>query len=143
VDNLITFSHAPYFNGSSLANLIPSFLRPNYAMEDYLQSIYFNVSSYIYPIYADFGVVGIAGLTYLAFKVTRRARRKIYTSATLFSVGTFAVLYFCAAFSFFVNFWFYLPVIFQVVFFKLLSNLNERAATEYKPIRRTAMPVGA
>jgi oligosaccharide repeat unit polymerase len=141
VDNLIKFSQAPYFNGSSLANLVPSFLRPSYQMEDYLQSIYFNVSSYIYPIYLDFGVAGVIGMTFLALKITGRFQRKIYSATSLFSIGTFAVLYFCAAFSFFVNFWFYLPVIFQVVFFKLLSNLNERAANEYQLPQVTLMPL--
>jgi oligosaccharide repeat unit polymerase len=133
VDNLVNFSNAPFFNGSSVANLLPSFLRPDYNMGDFLQSIYFTVSSYIYPIYQDLGILGVIALTFLALKITARWQQRVYVKTSLFSVGTFAVLYFCAAFSFFVNFWFYLPVIFQIVFFKLLSNLQERAFNEYRP----------
>ena len=36
-------------------------------------------------------------------------------------VTSVAVLYFCFAFSFFVNFWFYLPIIFQLAFFWLFD----------------------
>lgn len=135
VDNLVRFSNAPYFNGSSVANLLPSFLRPDYNMGDFLQSIYFNASSYLYPIYQDLGILGVIALTFLALRITTRWHQRVYAKTSLFSVGTFAVLYFCAAFSFFVNFWFYLPVIFQIVFFKLLSNLQERAFNEYPPRR--------
>lgn len=138
VDNLLHFSNAPYWNGSLFANLIPSFLRPNYNMQDYLQSANFNVSSYIYPVYEDIGVVGVIANTFIALWITERWYRKSFSATSLFSIGTFAVLYFCAAFSFFVNFWFYLPVIFQIVFFKAISNLHERAAREYRSIETTS-----
>lgn len=141
VDNLVRFSHAPYFNGSSFANLMPSFIRPDYQMGDYLQSIYFNVSSYIYPVYQDIGLLGVIAITFVALRVTERWHRKVYSTASLFSIGTFSVLYFCAAFSFFVNFWFFLPIIFQIVFFKMLSNLHERTVNEYQHFQATPILV--
>ena len=74
---------------------------------------------------------GVITLTAIAIWYTMRMRKSIYQEASLFRIGTFATLYFCATFSFFVNFWFYLPVIFQIVFFKLMSNLTERAVEDW------------
>ena len=70
------------------------------------------------------------------------ARKAIYQEASLFRIGAFSTLYFCAAFSFFVNFWFYLPIIFQVVFFKLFSNLTERVAEAGAAEHHRGLPSG-
>jgi oligosaccharide repeat unit polymerase len=126
VNNLILYSKAPFHDGSSLSQLLPSFLRPSFEQESYLQVEIFNVSSFLYPVYDDLGTTGVVILTAVAIFSTFRLRRSLYEEASLFRIGTFATLYFCAAFSFFVNLWFYLPVIFQIFFFKLLSNLAER-----------------
>jgi oligosaccharide repeat unit polymerase len=126
VNNMMFFSNAPYYDGSSLAQLIPSFLRPSYEGRSYLEVSTFNVSSYLTPVYEDMGAVGIILLTMVAIGLTQYQRRSLSREASLFKVGTFAMLYFCAGFSFFVNFWFYLPVIFQMAFFAIMSNLAER-----------------
>jgi oligosaccharide repeat unit polymerase len=131
VNNLVRFSDAPYYNGSSLSQLLPSFLRPaGEGGESYLEVANFNVSSYLSPVYGDMGLPGVVILTGLAIWRTTRLRKSIYREASLSRIGAFATLYFCAAFSFFINFWFYLPVIFQMVFFKLMSNVAERAVEE-------------
>lgn len=126
VNNLVLHSSAPYYDGSSVAQLVPSFLRPAYESTSYLEVEIFNVSSYLYPVYGDLGIPGVILLTSVAMWFTNRQRTALFQEASLFRLGTFVTLYFCAAFSFFVNFWFYLPIIFQIVFFKLLSNLAEQ-----------------
>ena len=131
LDNLIHFSQAPFFDGSSFSGLIPSFFRPTFESESYLQMPLFNVSSYLYPIFQDLGVVGSMVITFCAIWITRRKQEDLYENASLSVIGTFATLYFCAAFSFFVNFWFFLPIIFQIAFFKMLSGVNNRAALYY------------
>lgn len=131
VNNLILFSKAPFYDGSSFSQLIPSFLRPTHETESYLEVEIFNVSSYLYPVYEDMGIPGVVILTSVVIWFTNRQRTALYREASLFRIGTFATLYFCAAFSFFVNFWFYLPIIFQLAFFKLMSNLAERTVQEH------------
>ncbi len=134
VNNLMFSSNAPFYDGSSLSQLIPSFLRPTYDTPSYLEVSNFTVSSYLYPMYQDLGVAGIVLLTMVALWVAQRQRRAFYARASLFRLGTFATLYFCSAFSFFVNFWFYLPVIFQIVFFAMMSNLAERSVQSHAEI---------
>jgi len=127
MDVLISQSNAPYYNASSLSRLIPSFLRPKYDTESYLLVNSFNVSSYMYPVYEDVGRVGVLLLTMTALGLTFRKYRLLNQVVSIGDVGTYCVLYFCASFSFFFNFWFFLPVIFQIVFFKVLSNVSELA----------------
>lgn len=129
MDNLITQSNAPYYNASSLSRLIPSFLRPEYDTESYLLVDNFNVSSYMFPIYEDVGRVGVLFLTMTALGLTSRKYHLLNQVVSIGDVGTYCVLYFCASFSFFFNFWFFLPVIFQIVFFKMLSNVSELASS--------------
>lgn len=144
VNNLVLYSDAPFYDGSSVAQLVPSFLRPaSVDRGSYLEVEIFNVSSFLYPVYEDLGTLGIVILTSVAVFTTFRLRRAIYQEASLFRIGTFATLYFCAAFSFFVNFWFYLPIIFQIVFFKLLSNLAERVVEASSVPQFTALPGSA
>lgn len=129
LDNMVFQSNAPYYNTSSLSYLVPSFLRPKYDMETYLLVSNFNVSSYMYPVYEDVGRIGVLFLTVTALWLTARQYRQLNHVTSIGSVGIYCVLYFCAAFSFFVNFWFFLPVISQMFFFKILSNVSERACT--------------
>lgn len=143
VNKLVLYSDAPFYDGSSLSQLVPSFLRPSY--EDrgsYLEVEIFNVSSFLYPVYSDMGTLGVVVLTSVAVFSTYRLRKAIYQEASLFRIGAFSTLYFCAAFSFFVNFWFYLPIIFQVVFFKLFSNLTERVAEAGAAEHHRGLPSG-
>lgn len=128
VDNLIARSNAPYYDGSSFNQLLPSFLRPASDPEDYyryLLLINFNVASYMFPVYDDLGEAGVLALTAIALYVVSRRYATIYRPSSIAQVGTFCVLYFCAAFSFFFNFWFYLPVIFQIFFFYSFGNSCE------------------
>ncbi len=127
MDNLIMNSDAPYYNASSLSSLIPSFLRPEYDEGDYLLVRNFNVSSYMFPVYEDLGRAGVFLLTLIALRLTSKKYQLLDQTVSIGQVGTYSVLYFCASFSFFFNFWFFLPVIFQIVFFKVLSNVSERA----------------
>lgn len=137
LDNMVVQSSAPYYNASSLSQLIPSFLRPQYEMDNYLLVSNFNVSSYMYPVYEDVGRIGVLFLTVAALWITFRRYRQLNRVTSIASVGIYSVLYFCASFSFFVNFWFYLPVIAQIVFFKMLSNVSEMACTpEENQLRR-------
>lgn len=139
VDKLIRDSNAPYYNASSLSFLIPSFLRPKFEMDTYLLVPLFNVSSYMYPVYADVGTLGVLALTVLALGYTARRYRTLGSNPTASEVGTYCVLYFCASFSFFYNFWFFLPVIFQIVFFKLLGRFADAAALS--PRKRARLKV--
>jgi oligosaccharide repeat unit polymerase len=127
MDNLIVKSDAPYYNASSLSSLIPSFLRPEYDAGDYLLLGNFNVSSYMFPVYKDMGRVGVFLLTLIALRLTAKKYQLLDQTISIGQVGSYSVLYFCASFSFFFNFWFYLPIIFQVVFFNILNNVSERA----------------
>ena len=128
VDNLITRSNAPYYDGSSFNQLLPSFLRPESNPDDYygyLLLINFNVASYMFPVYDDLGEAGVLALTLIAIYLTSKKYVMVYRRFSISQVGTYCVLYFCAAFSFFFNFWFYLPVIFQIFFFYAFGNSSE------------------
>lgn len=126
VDNLVTRSSAPYYDGSSFSQLLPSFLRPESDQENpYLLLNNFNVSSYMFPIYKDIGEAGVLVLTLIAIYVTSKRYARIYRPSSISQVGTYCVLYFCASFSFFFNFWFFLPVIFQLFFFYTFGNSAE------------------
>ncbi len=126
VDNLIARSNAPYYDGSSFNRLLPSFLRPESDQENpYLLLINFNVSSYMFPIYNDIGEAGVLVLTLIAIYMTSKRYSRIDRPSSISQVGTFCVLYFCASFSFFFNFWFFLPVIFQLFFFYVFGNSAE------------------
>lgn len=113
---------APYYDMSSLMSLVPNVIKGYFGVvghNDYfLQKINFNVSTALQPIRADLGVFGIAlyGAFFGFFTGLLLTKAK---SKSFFSVLTYSVLYFCCLFSFFINFWFYLPVVFQIVFFKI------------------------
>lgn len=139
VDNLITRSNAPYYDGSSFNQLLPSFLRPESNPENpYLLLINFNVSSYMFPIYNDIGEAGVLVLTLIAICLSSKRYANIYRPLSISQLGTYCVLYFCATFSFFFNFWFYLPVIFQILFFYCFGNSGEiLCLSEQKHSQRT------
>ncbi len=136
IDNLVSLSDAPYYNASSISQLIPSSLRPSYDTGVYLLLINFNVSSYMFPVYEDAGRTGVFALTILALWLTERKYRLINQPTSIRQVGIYCVLYFCASFSFFFNFWFYLPVIFQVAFFMMFGNISELACVPIGRSRR-------
>lgn len=126
VDNLITRSNAPYYDGSSFSQLLPSFLRSESGTETPYQLLSnFNMSSYMLPVYDDIGQAGVLALTSIAIYLTSKRYVRIYRPSSVSQVGTYCVLYFCALFSFFFNYWFFLPVIFQLVFFYYFGNSAE------------------
>lgn len=135
LDNVVT-SVRPKFDGSSVQQLLPSILRPNKSDSDsgLLELSNFNVSSYLSGIYEDVGFLGCClFIVFIAsaisyFYYVRRVRLKILdASAACIS----SVLLVASAFSFFHNFFFFPPVIFQVVFAPLLISLfaDRRYAT--------------
>jgi oligosaccharide repeat unit polymerase len=128
LDNLITRSNAPYHDGSSFNQLLPSFMRPESNPDDYYSYLLlsnFNVTSYMFPVYNDIGEAGVWVLTLVAIYLTSKRYARIHRPSSIFQVGTFCTLYFCASFSFFVNYWFFLPVIFQAFFFYAFGNSAE------------------
>jgi oligosaccharide repeat unit polymerase len=139
LDNVIAISHSPVFDGSSLAQLLPSFLRPQYLDEaELLEVSSFTVNSFISPIIRDFGLPGLAALFLLFCRVGLLYRSMVHRKSSLLGVTGYSVLYFCFLFSFFVNFWFYLPVIFQLAFFwafdRLLPKVRSRAKAKHRGI---------
>lgn len=129
LDNVVTLQPHPAFDGSSLVTLLPSFLRPEGDVPDSILEVStFTVSSFIAPIIYDVGVWGLAAIFSLLclsvrWYVQLIGRGRTYTGST-----GYAVMYFCFGFSFFVNLWFYLPVIFQLAFFPLIGRLIFRRA---------------
>jgi len=142
LDNLVVRSNAPYYDGSAFDQLLPSFLRPEIDPENpYLLLTNFNVSSYMFPIYKDIGEMGVLLITLTAIYLTSRIYTMIYRPSSISRLGIYCVLYFCASFSFFVNFWFYLPVIFQVFFFYCFGNSAESVCiAEQKRSQLTLAP---
>lgn len=148
VDNLIARSNAPYYDGSSFDQLLPSFMRPESDPSDYYGYLLlsnFNVSSYMFPVYNDLGRAGVWILTLIAIYLTSKRYAGIYGPSSISQVGTYCMLYFCASFSFFVNYWFFLPVIFQFLFFHSFGNsaevlcLTEQSRSRWRTVRK-ALP---
>jgi oligosaccharide repeat unit polymerase len=131
-DNLVTNSmgsgrnvdQPPYYNGSSLNKLIPStFRRIDERPEVYLESAkngVFAVFSYMF-IFEDIGPIGLIIFTIVILFISLTTYSKALSSRSFINVCNYSVLYFCALLSFFVNYWFYLPVIFQLVCFRVLA----------------------
>jgi CHASE2 domain-containing sensor protein len=86
----------------------------------------------MYPVYKDLGRTGVLFLTVTALWLTARKYRQLNRAVSIGGVGIFSVLYFCASFSFFVNFWFFLPIVAQIIFFKMLSGISEAACTSLR-----------
>lgn len=119
LDNTFNLSGAPFYDGSMWQNLLPSVLRPDIDHGTYLEVEALNVSSYIYPIYLDVGAAGVLVWTAAWGWITSYFYRRALRRARFVDVATYACLFGCAVLSFFTDFWFYLPVIFQVVFFRI------------------------
>jgi oligosaccharide repeat unit polymerase len=122
LDNLIIQS-PPRFNGSAFSNLLPSPLRPSFSHDNFLELSNFTVSSYLFPLYQDLGFYGTTVLSLLFLCLGSHFYRRTRAQQSFFYLASYATLYFCGLFSFFVNYWFYLPIIFQIVFFFLFSKL--------------------
>lgn len=130
IDNTIAISGAPYFDGYMWQTLLPTILRPDADHGPYLEISSMNVSSYVFPVYIDIGK-GVVPWTFLLGLVTTIVYKRAITLGRFIDVATYACLFFCALLSFFVDFWLYLPVIFQVFFFWMFHlTLFKPAAAE-------------
>jgi oligosaccharide repeat unit polymerase len=127
LSNMITQSGAPFYDGSMWRHLLPSVLRPQYVHASYLQLASMNVTSYMYPIYFDVGSAGVKLWTLIWAIVTAYFYRRAVKRGRFDDIAIYACLFFCALLSFFVDFWFYLPVIFQVVFFAIFQRILFRS----------------
>jgi oligosaccharide repeat unit polymerase len=122
LNNMINNTSAPYFDGSSFMAIVPNFVKNliGYSVdhEYFLQKINFNVSTALTPIYSDMGMYEVISIGLLTGVLTSYLYKKIKTKIDDFKyLSIYSVLFFCAMFSFFVNFWFYLPIIFQIPFY--------------------------
>lgn len=123
LDNLVHDGYYGLFDGSSLSSLIPSFLRPDYGDSSSLLEVSnFTISSYINPIFQDFGYYGVMIFTLITVVLTVINYKKAITVKSFRAISIYSVLFFCALFSFFVNFWFYLPIIFQIPFLIIFNK---------------------
>jgi len=123
LDNIVTSGNYALFDFSSLSSLLPSFLRGT-ASDDLssLEVVNFTISSYIQPIFIDFGFWGVLLITFIVVFLTVIAYEKAIILKNFGAIGIYVVLFFCASFSFFINFWFYLPIIFQIPFVMIFNK---------------------
>jgi len=119
---LVHSGYFSLFNGSSLASLIPSFLRPEFEGGTNLEVVNFTISSYINPIFQDIGYYGLIVFTGCVIAFTVSFYKKAVAYKNFRAISIYSVLAFCAFFSFFVNFWFYLPIIFQIPFLIIFNK---------------------
>jgi oligosaccharide repeat unit polymerase len=123
LDRLVESGYYGYFNGSSFERLIPSFLRPDIDMQsEGLELINFTISSYINPVFKDLSFGGFLIFSFIIFSITYYRYKRAVETRTFYTISLYAVLYFCLLFSFFVNFWVYLPIIFQIPFLYLFKR---------------------
>jgi oligosaccharide repeat unit polymerase len=123
LDNVISDPRLPAYDGSSLFGLLPSFLRPkvNYTSQN-RELDQFTVYSYIAPIYADVGIGGVILFTFLVCLWGARSYERARKDGSFYSVVKYSVLFYCLLFSFFVNYWLYLPIIAQIPILKAFSR---------------------
>lgn len=125
-DNAILLTSAPYYDGSSFLSLVPNVVKSLIGVETFheyfLQKINFTVSSALQPLYSDFGFLEILFFAFIIGFLTQKQYKKAVMQKSFKAVSGYSVLFFCCLFSFFVNFWFYLPIIFQLVFFYIYSR---------------------
>lgn len=122
LDNAIN-SGDPFFDFSSFSQVIPSFLRPSSThTQDLLEVSSFTVGSFVTPIYRDLGMFGLWIVFFFLCQGLEAYRRRIRGEMNYVAITSYSVMYFCFMFSFFDNFWFYLPVIFQLFFLYCFSK---------------------
>lgn len=143
LDNTVATFVQPALDGTSLTQLLPSFVRPEGGVDDanLIEVAAFNVTSYASPIIRDFGAGGVVAVVALFALLTRRSLLATQRRSSFLATASYAVLYFCFAFSFFVNFWFYLPIIFQPVFLWMFSKaLLRRPRQRTRPVPNIEHP---
>ena len=123
LDNIVTLALPPTYDGTSLHMFIPSFLRPiNEASGAALEVSYFTANPFISVIYQDAGVPGVMVVIGIFGYFTRQLLVRMRGKTRLFALGSYSTLFFCFFFSFFENFFFYLPIIAQVGFFWIFER---------------------
>jgi oligosaccharide repeat unit polymerase len=119
LDNLVRYI-GPSYDGGAFLSLAPNFVKAMLSIESSRESALevsnFNVSSAIADLYGDSGYLSIVVVATIAGIAGQRIFHGWLRRFDVRALFVYSVLYFCALFSFFVNFWFYLPIIFQVVF---------------------------
>lgn len=130
LDNVVTDPQLPVYDGSAVLSLLPSFLRPEIShIDEEIELEQFNAYSYVAPIYADVGLWGTVLFTCGIMWWTVRSYQQALQDRSFYSISKYSVLLFCALFSFFVNFWFYLPIIFEIPILALMSRYVLSART--------------
>jgi len=117
LENTISYLPEPLFDGSMFHGLLPTVFRPEPALDVVKELPAMAVTSYIYPIYLDIGPVGVILTTALLGYITALFYRRAVRQRRFLDVSIYATLYYCALMSFFVNFWLFLPLMFQLFFF--------------------------
>jgi oligosaccharide repeat unit polymerase len=133
LDNMLTFSGAPYYDGSMWGTLLPSVLRPDVDHGVFVEIEALNVSSYIFPTYMDTGAVGVIIWTAFWGLITAHVYRRALRAERFVDVATYACLFYCALLSFFANMWASLPLIFQIIFFWIFHQLLFRGTSSVPP----------
>ncbi len=135
IDNLVRTPGVPYYDNSSLDPLIPSVFRSEREGDptSFLEALNFTVSSYLFPLYKDGGALYAFALVALFGWTTAWQYRKAVERRRVRDMMIYSVLYFCALMSFFTNFWFYLPVIFQIPIIIALTAGRRRARLPTPP----------
>lgn len=123
LNTVVTSGYFNYFDGSSLLSLLPSIFKPEISQDQVvIPLINLNVSSYIMVLFRDCGYIYVFLFTFVVISLTVLAFNKASTRYSFKYVAVYSVLFYCASFSFFVNFWLYLPVISQIFFIILISK---------------------
>ncbi len=123
-DNLVIALDGGQYDGSSLHQFIPSFIRPTEFDPSQFREIHaFTVSSYMFDIYYDIGFLGVILFTIFMQIIGGLAYNSAINKMTYRAIAIYSVIFFSVSFSFFVNFLFYLPVIFQVAFIYIFHHI--------------------
>jgi oligosaccharide repeat unit polymerase len=139
LDNVVTNPRLPVYDGSAILSLLPSFLRPETShIDEEIELEEFNAYSYVAPIYADVGMWGAVLFTCGVMWWSVRSYQQALQDGSFYSISKYSVLFFCALFSFFVNFWFYLPIIFEIPIVAWMSKYilgpnTSRSAGDFSP----------
>lgn len=142
LDNVVTSPGVPVYDGSSLFSLLPTFMRPEIShIEQEIELSQFNAYSYVAPVYADLGLAGTVLFTVLVTAWAIRSYQRALVERSFYLIAKYSVLFFCALFSFFVNFWLYLPVISEIPILAGMSWFVFSTVRETFPVQVTLRPV--
>ncbi len=131
LNSAVNFVDIPYYDFGSFFALVPNIVKNLLSIDVFRPNtlVYpnFTVSTAFQSMYLDFGFYEVIVLGFVFGVLGNMSYYFSEKNAGFLSVAIYSVLFFCALFSFFVNFWFYLPIIFQIPIFYCFSKmLNER-----------------